>query len=90
MDLPTSTFAEVVFEQLEDTDSELSSYFSVLTIKFIQENLGEKEENKFSELLEHDQDAALEFASEKIPDFKSNLANYLQKHLQEVKSYLLP
>ncbi len=89
VDLKTRAFGESLLTQLEDPESELSSYFSTLSLKFVLENLEEKDKNEFLELLEKDQNGAFEFASEKISDFGTRLANYLEKHLSEIKDYSL-
>lgn len=90
VDLKTRAFGESLLTQLEDPESELSSYFSTLSIKFVLENLEEKDKNEFLELLDKDQNKAFEFASEEISDFTTKLTAYLQKHLEEIRNYLLP
>lgn len=90
VDLKTKAFGESLLTQIEDPESEISSYFSNLTVKFVLENLNSEDDSKFLELLDKNQDEAFNFASQKISGFTTKLTNYLQKHLEDIKNYLLP
>lgn len=82
-------FSESILTQLEDSKSELSTYFSTLSVKFILENLGKEKGNKFLLLLDSSQEEAFEFATNEIADFENKLSHYLQKYLIDIKDSVL-